>query len=96
MVRNQAQEEKDAYGNQQNPYDLVFQFFLNGILDHYFPSGAYFHAAAQGANGWRVIDCWRSPADFEAFGSQLIPVITELGFKPLGQDVSDVINLLSR
>lgn len=65
-------------------------------LDHYFPSGAYFHAAAQGANGWRVIDCWRSPADFEAFGSQLIPVITELGFKPLGQDVSDIINLLSR
>ena len=38
MVRDQAEEEKDAYGNQQNPYDLVFQFFFNGILDHYFPS----------------------------------------------------------
>jgi hypothetical protein len=38
MVRDQAKEEKDADGNQQNPYDLVFQFFFDGILDHYFPS----------------------------------------------------------
>jgi hypothetical protein len=38
MVRDQTEEEKDAYGNQQNPDDLVFQFFFNGILDHYFPS----------------------------------------------------------
>jgi hypothetical protein len=38
MVRDETKEEEDAYGNQQNPYDLMFQFFFNGILDHYFPS----------------------------------------------------------
>ncbi len=65
-------------------------------LDNSFPDGAYFHAAGPGAASWRVIDTWRNAADFEAFGGQLIPVITEIGIKPLGQDVSEVINLLSR
>jgi hypothetical protein len=34
VIRDQTQKEKNAEGDQENPYDLVLQLFFDGIFYH--------------------------------------------------------------
>jgi hypothetical protein len=42
----------------------------------------------------QVFDLWESQADFDAFGTTLIPILTELGVKLQEPMVADVHNVI--
>ena len=42
----------------------------------------------------QVFDIWESQADFDAFGTNLIPILTELGVKLQEPMVADVHNVI--
>jgi hypothetical protein len=58
------------------------------------PKGRTFHTALESDGSIQVFDIWESQAEFEAFGSTLMPILAELGVT-LGEPmISTVHNLL--
>ena len=43
------------------------------------PKGRSLHVALESNGEVQVFDIWESQADFDAFGTTLIPILTELG-----------------
>ena len=58
------------------------------------PKGRTFHVALESEGAIQVFDIWESQADFDAFGTTLIPILTELGVglnEPMVATVHNVI-----
>jgi hypothetical protein len=45
------------------------------------PKGLLFHSCFGESGGLSVYDVWESQEDFEAFGTKLGPILSELGFE---------------
>jgi hypothetical protein len=58
------------------------------------PKGRTFHVALESNGAIQVFDIWESQADFDAFGSTLVPILAELGVElkePMVANVHAVI-----
>lgn len=58
------------------------------------PKGRTYHVALESNGEIQVFDIWESQADFDAFGSTLMPILAELGVElgePMVATVHNVI-----
>jgi hypothetical protein len=58
------------------------------------PKGRTYHCALESNGEVQVFDIWESQADFDAFGSTLVPILAELGVtlgEPMVANVHNVI-----
>jgi hypothetical protein len=58
------------------------------------PKGRTFHAALESNGEIQVFDIWESQADFDAFGSTLLPILGELGVELSEPMVATVHNVI--
>jgi hypothetical protein len=59
------------------------------------PAGRTYHCALESNGEIQVFDIWESQEDFDAFGSTLIPILTELGVELQDPMVSTVHNVIT-
>jgi hypothetical protein len=57
--------------------------------------GAYYHCALESNGAIQVFDIWESQADFDAFGTTLMPIPTELGVGLKEPMVATVYNVIT-
>jgi hypothetical protein len=58
------------------------------------PKGRSLHVALESNGEVQVFDIWESQADFDAFGTTLVPILTELGVELQEPMVADVRNVI--
>ena len=58
------------------------------------PKGRTYHVALESNGEIQVFDVWESQEDFDAFGSTLIPILTELGISLKDPMVATVHNVI--
>lgn len=58
------------------------------------PAGRLYHVALESDGLIQVFDVWDSQESFEAFGTTLIPIMSELGVEPGDPQVSPVHNII--
>jgi hypothetical protein len=58
------------------------------------PKGRIFHSAFGEGSSLSVYDVWESQADFDAFGTTLRPILTEIGVDPGAPDVVPMHNMI--
>jgi hypothetical protein len=58
------------------------------------PKGRTYHCALESNGAIQVFDIWESQADFDAFGSTLVPILTELGVQLKEPMVATVHNVI--
>ena len=58
------------------------------------PKGRTYHCALESNGAIQVFDVWESQQDFDAFGSTLIPILTELGVELKEPMVATVQNVI--
>ncbi|GAC1365752.1 MAG: hypothetical protein NVS2B12_26510 [Ktedonobacteraceae bacterium] len=62
----------------QGQYEKIIELFQGRSAN-----GRVFHVAGPRENGgWRVVDVFESPAEFEAFGQMFGPILQEAGIQP--------------
>lgn len=59
------------------------------------PSGRRYHCALESDGEIQVFDIWESQEEFDAFGSTLIPILTELGVALQDPMVATVHNVIT-
>jgi hypothetical protein len=69
---------KPAMSAQQ--YDECIKRLAKAGAAH--PTGRLYHAAFGSAESLAVFDVWTSQADFDAFGTTLMPILQSLGVDP--------------
>ncbi len=58
------------------------------------PKGRTFHVALESEGAIQVFDIWESQEDFDAFGSTLVPILSELGVELKEPMVATVHNVI--
>jgi hypothetical protein len=58
------------------------------------PKGRSFHVALESDGAIQVFDIWESQEDFDAFGSTLVPILSELGVELKEPMVATVHNVI--
>ena len=58
------------------------------------PKGRTYHVALESNGEMQVFDIWESQAEFDAFGSTLIPILAELGVELKEPMVATVHNII--
>lgn len=58
------------------------------------PKGRTYHVALESNGEIQVFDIWESQADFDAFGSTLMPILAELGVELKEPMVATVHNVM--
>jgi hypothetical protein len=58
------------------------------------PKGRTFHVALESDGAIQVFDIWESQDDFDAFGSTLVPILSELGVELKEPMVATVHNVI--
>jgi len=58
------------------------------------PAGRLYHVALESDGLVQVFDVWDSQESFEAFGTTLMPIMTELGADPGAPMVSPIHNII--
>jgi hypothetical protein len=58
------------------------------------PKGRTYHVALESDGAIQVFDIWESQADFDAFGSTLVPILSELGVELNDPMVATVHNTI--
>ena len=58
------------------------------------PDGRLYHVALETDGEIQVFDIWESQADFDAFGSTLMPILAELGIELNEPMVATVHNVI--
>jgi hypothetical protein len=58
------------------------------------PEGRTYHVALESNGEIQVFDIWESQEDFDAFGSTLVPILTELGVSLAEPMVATVHNVI--
>ena len=62
----------------QEQYDKIIELLQDKTAD-----GRIFHVAGpREGGGWRVVDVFESPAQFETFVQKLVPIVQEAGAEP--------------
>ncbi len=59
------------------------------------PKGRTYHCALESNGAIQVFDIWESQADFDAFGSTLVPILSELGVELQEPMVATVHNVIT-
>jgi hypothetical protein len=59
------------------------------------PKGRTYHVALESNGEIQVFDIWESQEEFDAFGSTLIPILTELGVSLKEPMVATVHNVIA-
>ena len=61
------------------------------------PDGLAYHVAFESGGNFRVSEVWDSMAQFEAFGSRLMPILAESGIELAGPpEIVEVHNIIKR
>ena len=61
------------------------------------PAGLKLHVAFGPEDNMRVSEIWDSQEQFEAYGQQLVPILTDIGIEFSGEpEIFEVHNLVSR
>ncbi len=69
---------------------------LETELDRWPADGMEFHCAFTVDGIFRVSEIWESKEKFEAFGEQLMPILTEIGIELAGPpEILDVYNTIT-
>ncbi len=58
------------------------------------PKGRTYHVALESNGEIQVFDIWETQADFDAFGSTLVPILAELGVELKEPMVATVHNVI--
>ena len=58
------------------------------------PRGRIHHTSYGPIDALNVVDIWDTPANFEAFGKELMPILGSLGIDPGTPTVSPVHNII--
>jgi hypothetical protein len=58
------------------------------------PKGRTFHVALESDGAVQVFDIWESQEEFDAFGSTLVPILTEAGVELQEPMVATVLNVI--
>jgi hypothetical protein len=58
------------------------------------PKGRLYHSCFGTPDHLMVFDVFASQEDFDAFGAQLIPIATEVGFDPGTPDIMPIHNVI--
>jgi hypothetical protein len=58
------------------------------------PKGRKYHVALESDGHINVFDIWESQADFDAFGSTLVPILTALGVELTEPMVAQLHNVI--
>jgi hypothetical protein len=58
------------------------------------PKGRTLHVALETDGAMNIFDIWESQEDFDAFGSTLVPILTELGVELSAPMVANVQNVI--
>ncbi|GAC1344952.1 MAG: hypothetical protein NVSMB27_06560 [Ktedonobacteraceae bacterium] len=75
----------------QEQYDKIIELLQNKTAD-----GRIFHVAGpREGGGWRVVDVFESPAQFETFVQKLVPIVQEAGAEPPQVTVWPLHNMLN-
>jgi hypothetical protein len=59
------------------------------------PKGRLNHFALESDGAIQVFDVWNSQEDFDAFGTTLVPILTELGVELSEPSVATIYNSIS-
>ncbi len=59
------------------------------------PKGRTYHCALESNGAIQVFDIWESQADFDAFGTTLVPILAELGVELKEPMVATVHNVIA-
>ncbi|GAA2759415.1 hypothetical protein [Actinopolymorpha rutila] len=57
------------------------------------PAGRYYHACYGRPDHLKIVDVWDSPRRFQEFAETLMPILEDLGGKPMEADVWPVYNI---
>ena len=60
------------------------------------PEGMEYHVCFGSGGNLRVSEIWDSREQLEAFGEQLMPILSEVGIEPGEPEVVEVHNIVSR
>ena len=58
------------------------------------PKGRTLHVALESDGAINIFDIWESQEDFDAFGSTLVPILSELGVELAAPMVANVENVI--
>ena len=61
---------------------------------HGTPKGRTFHVCSGSGDKLSVFEVWDSPADFEAFGAALMPILAEVGIEPGQPQIAPVVSVI--
>ena len=59
------------------------------------PPGREYHTCYGAHDNLSVVDVWTSLAEFEAFGSTLMPILAELGIEVAEPQISETYNVIA-
>jgi hypothetical protein len=59
------------------------------------PKGRLHHSCFGTGDNLMVYEVWESQADFEAFGAQLMPIVSAMGMNPGQPDVMPLHNIVN-
>jgi hypothetical protein len=66
-------------------------------LGNWPPEGLAFHVAFRSEGDFRVSEIWDSPAQFDAFGERLMPVLKDVGVDLAGKpELLEIHNIIQR
>ena len=79
-----------------SPKSLTKELYTNAVqrlqaAGHGDPKGRTFHVCYGSGDKLTVFEVWDSPADFEAFGAALMPILTEVGIEPGEPQIAPVV-----
>jgi hypothetical protein len=81
-----------ASGMTSQQYDDVIKKLQAAGLGS--PSGRLYHASFGAPNDLMVFDVWSSQAEFEAFGTGLMPILAASGVTPAKPEIMPIHNVI--
>ena len=60
------------------------------------PEGLELHVAFEAGGKFRVSEIWDSQAQFDAFGSRLMPILEDVGIDPGAPEMLEIHNIIRR
>ncbi len=59
------------------------------------PDGLEFHIAFMVDGNLRVSEVWESPSKFEAFGTRLMPILSDVGIRVDPPEICEIHNIIN-
>ena len=83
-----------ASGMTSQQYDDVIQKLQTAGVGN--PAGRLYHASFGAPNDLMVFDVWTSQAEFDAFGTVLMPILAASGVTPAKPQIMPIHNVIKQ